>query len=208
MNRKETVTLDDILDEIIIQESAPNYQALTRWCKLYPEHAEELTKFFATWAVQQDQSDFPAIDEERVASRMVSHALNLLHSQLVTAEVKHPAVSDTRLYKLVRSCGLSDDTFLSKCSLDRSLLAKLDRHLIVFTSIPQACIKRLSEVLQCTVDAVINAVRGEPISLASYKAKGKPALRQEDFLDAVATSDLPDSEKQEWKRTAAGETLN
>ncbi len=46
MNRKNTVTLDDILDEIMLQESEPHYQALTRWCKQYPEHTEALTRFF------------------------------------------------------------------------------------------------------------------------------------------------------------------
>ena len=207
MNRNDTVTLDDILDEIMLQEQEPNHQALTRWCKRYPEHTEELARFFATWAVQQVQTEHPAIDEELVASRMVSHALNLLHSQAVAVGVQVQAVSDARLHKMVRARGLSDDTLVSECGLDRSLLAKLDRHLIVFSSIPQACIDRLARVLERTAEAVITAVRGEPIPLASYKSKSKPTLRQEEFLDAVATSDLPDNSKQEWKRIAAGETL-
>lgn len=207
MNRKDTVTLDDILDEIMLQEQEPNHQALKRWCKRYPEHTEELTRFFATWAVQEVQTERPAIDEERVANRMVSHALNLLHSQSA-AGVQVQTVSDTRLHKMIRARGLSDDTLVSECGLDRSLLAKLDRHLIAFTSIPQACIDRLARVLECTAETIITALRGEPIPLGSYKSKGKPTLRQEEFLDAVATSDLPDNSKQEWKRIAAGETSN
>lgn len=206
MNEKETVTIDDILDEIVVQESEPNHEALMRWCERYPQYAEALTQFFATWGIQKEQSEFPIIDEERVASRMVSHALNLLHTQSITAEVQKPVALDTRLYKMIRASGLSDETLVSECGLDRSLLAKLDRHLIVFTSIPQACIERLSRVLQCTADLVNSAVRGEPIPLTNYKSKGKPATRQEEFLAAVATSDLPDSNKQEWKRIAAGET--
>jgi hypothetical protein len=206
MNRKDTVTLDDILDEIMLREQESNHQALKRWCKRYPEHTVELTRFFATWAVQEVPTERPAIDEELVASRMVSHALNLLHSQRAAAEAQVQTASDTRLYKIVRARGVSDITLVSECALDRSLFAKLDRHLIVFTSIPQACIARLARVLECAAETIITAIRGEPIPLNSYKAKGKPTLRQEEFLDAVATSDLPDKSKQEWNRIAAGET--
>ncbi len=203
MNRKDTVILDEILDEIMLQEQEPNHQALVRWCKRYPEHTGELARFFATWAVQQAQNTPPAIDEELVASKMVSHALNLLHSQSSAAGV--PETTETRLLKMVRARGLSDDTLMTECSLDQSLVAKLDRHLIVFGSIPQACIDRLARVLNCAAQTVITALRGEPISVGSYKSKGKPTLRQEEFLEAVATSDLPDDSKQEWTRIAARE---
>lgn len=206
MNRNDAVTLDDILDEIMLQEQEPNHQALTRWCKQYPEHTEELTRFFATWAVQEMQTERPEIDEERVANRMVSHALNLLHSQSAADEAEVKTVGDTRLHKMVRARGLSDDTLVNECGLDRSLLAKLDRHLIVFNGIPRTCIDRLARVLECAAETIITSIRGEPIPLNSYKSKGKPTLRQEEFLDAVATSDLPDNSKEEWKRIAAGET--
>ncbi|HUQ70195.1 MAG TPA: hypothetical protein VM165_11760 [Planctomycetaceae bacterium] len=202
------MTLEDILDEIVLQEAEPNYQALTRWCERYPEHQAALAEFFATWGIQEEQSDVPAIDEDVVASRMVSHALNLLHSQPVSSQAQESAVVDTRLHKMVQASGLSYEAFVTGCGLDRSLLAKLDRHLIVATSIPEVCIQRLSQALKCAREIVVRAISGNPMLLLSHKAKGKPVARQETFLDAVATSDLSDSAKQEWQRIVAGEELH
>lgn len=94
---------------------------------------------------------------------------------------------------------------MSECDLDETLLAKLDRHLIVFESIPRTCIQKLSQALHCEIEEVTRALTGDPIPLATYKAKGKPVVRQELFLDAVATSDLDDNVKKEWERVVSAE---
>lgn len=90
------MTLEDILDDIVLQESEPTHEALLRWCSQYPEHREELASFFATWAVQKEPADRPAIDEERVAGRMVSHALNLLYQHA------HAPAAETGRYWVMR----------------------------------------------------------------------------------------------------------
>jgi hypothetical protein len=205
MNRKETVTLEDILDDLMLQESEPSHEALLRWCNQYPEHRKELASFFATWAVQKEQVEHPAIDEAHVANRMVSHALNLLYRQPASVAAEQTASAESRLHKMIEASGLSEDTLIAKCSLDDTLLAKLDRRLILFASIPRTCIQKLSQALRCAADDVVRALWGDPIPLANYKAKGKPTLKQETFLDAVASSELSDDLKHEWQRVVSTE---
>lgn len=205
MNKKEQMTFDDILDEILLQETEPRYEALLRWYSQYPEYRDELTRFFAIWAETNEESERSIIDEERVASRMVSHAMNLLHHQSAPfAKVR--SATEIRLHKMIQASGCSDQTLMDKCNLDDTLLAKLDRHLIMFESIPQQCIQGIAAILRCAVEDVSRALMGEPIPLSSYKAKGKPVLRQETFLNAVETSELSNSAKDDWRRIVTGET--
>jgi len=205
MNRKDQVTFEDILDEIMLEESEPQYDTLLRWCGLYPEYRDQLTRFFATWAEELEHGECPTIDEDRVATRMVSHALNLLHHQSApSTEVR--AATESRLHKMIRAAGCSEKTLMDQCNLDDTILAKLDRHLIVFESIPQRCIQGIAAALKYAVDDVSRALMGEPIPLSSYKAKRKPELRQESFLEAVSTSELSNPAKAEWRRIVSGET--
>lgn len=205
MNRNNHVTIDDILDDIMLQESEPTHEALLRWCSQYPEHREELASFFAAWAVQKEAADRPAIDEDHVASRMVSHALNLLYQHAHSPGAETQVIAEQRLHKMVKVSGVTEEKLLSECNLDETLLAKLDRHLIVFESIPRICIQKLSQALHRAVEEVSQALMGEPIPLATYKARRKPSLRQEPFLDAVATSDLSDNVKKEWEELILAE---
>lgn len=205
MNRKDDTTFEDIQDEIMLRESEPRYEALVRWCELYPEYRDQLTSFFATWGEQKEHSERPVIDEDRIASRMVSHALNLIHHQTTpTAEMRGTA--ESRLHKMIQASRCSEQTLMEQCKLDDTLLAKLDRHLIVFASIPQQCIQGIAAALEFAVEDVSRALMGDPIPLSSYKAKGRPVLRQESFLDAVTTSELSTPVKEEWRRIVTSET--
>lgn len=204
-NRNEPLTIEDILDAVVLQESEPSYDALNRWCIRFPEHKEALSQFFATWAVQEASDERPVIDQALVGSRMVSHALNLLHQRAAeTANVQAPAAED-RLHKMVRAAELSEDAVMAECQLDESLFAKLDRHLIVFETIPRICFEKLAKAIRCKVQDVMRASQGPPVLLTSYKSKAKPAPKQEGFLDAVSTSDLSDEVKKKWQQAASAE---
>lgn len=205
MNRKEDVALDEILDDIMLQESEPNHEALLRWCNKYPEHREALTRFFATWAVQIERGDVAAVDENRVASKMVSHALNLIYQERAQAPAGEKVSLPSRLYRMIKLSTKSQEQLMAACNLDESLFAKLDRHLIFFESIPRLCLEKLSIAFQCAIEDVSRVLVGDPIPLAQHKAKSKPALRQETFLEAVASSDLSDAEKEAWKQVISGE---
>lgn len=198
MTHTDMNKIDDILDTVAIEEKEPSYEALGRWCEQYPEHREAITQYFATWAIEKEKASQPVVDEARVASRMVSHAMNLLHQQSTVASPAKSVNSDSRLHKLVKSSGRSEEEIISECQLDESIFAKLDRRLIRYASIPGMCLRKLQVAIRCSFEALCIALDAEPVALGSYKAKGKPVLKVETFLDAVGSSDLDEKLKQEW----------
>jgi len=72
------ISIEELLDTILFEESAPTYEALLKWCERYPSYRDELAKFFATWGVQENTSQDVEIDVDRLANLAVSHALNLV----------------------------------------------------------------------------------------------------------------------------------
>lgn len=203
MTNNEAFELEDIQDEIVSTEHEPNHEALIRWSRQYPQHKEALTKFFAIWAVQLAKGKQPEVNEARIGSRMVSHALNLIHNQ--KAE-NNAVLQELRLCKIIRLSGVAEDEVMAKCHLDETLIAKLDRRLIRLASIPATLFQCLAELIRVSVNDITMALAGAPIPLSSYKAKGKPSLKQESFLEAVAASELTDDAKKEWELVVSSDT--
>ena len=75
MNTQQ-VDFDYILDSLMLEESEPSYGALTRWIEQYPQYKEELSEYFAQWAIQSERLDETEIDNERLSNLAVSHALD------------------------------------------------------------------------------------------------------------------------------------
>lgn len=203
MKRKNNVTIEEILDAITLQESEPSHKAMVQWCKDFPEYREEIADFFAAWAVGTEGEDRCVIDENRVANRMLSHALNLLH----TLKVKDTAnqQQQVRLFKLIEQSGETEESLFESCNLDDSIIAKLDRKLINFKSIPRKCIQTLAAKLKVADQIIASAFSGMPVLLTNYKSKTQPVARQEDFIDAVNSSDLSEDKKKEWERIVNSE---
>jgi hypothetical protein len=199
MNEQTRTTFDEVIDEIMLEEPDPSHEALTRWCERYPEHKTALTNYFATWALQEVLPAKPEkIDEARAGQRMVSQALNLLHRHRVAKTGLAEADKAVRLLDAVKSSSLSEEDIAARCRLDESLLVKLDRRLLEFTSIPRMCFERLASALGRGMEQVRAMFEGCPIAAGANKAHGKPAIKTEDFLDAVRSSDLPEQVQAEW----------
>lgn len=205
MTTRHSIPLEDVLDALMLQESEPSYTALMRWCDQYPEHRDELARFFATWAVQKELPEKTTVDETRVGTCMVSHALNILHRQDATRSSDSEAAIVPRLCAAIVASGLTEEEFADQCSLDESIVAKLDRRLIRFASIPCTCLERIGTMLCCGGKVIERMLSGNPVALGAYKARGRPALKVEDFLDAVEASSLSDAAKREWRRIATAE---
>src|SRR2546426_1952159 len=77
----EKLSFDDLLDEMMLEEPKPSYEALVRWCERYPQYRDELAGFFATWAIQSDMPQTVEIDEERLVEKGVNHAMEILRRQ-------------------------------------------------------------------------------------------------------------------------------
>lgn len=203
MKRNNHVTIEEILDAIMQQESNSSHTALVKWCKEYPEFRQEIADFFATWATESEAVDRCEIDKKLVANRMVSYAMNLLHHR--PAESVAPEGEQARLYKLIEASGKTEDALMEECDLDDSLLSKLDRRLIEFATIPRRCIQKVSRALDVGYELVACSFNGTPVPLGAYKSKGKPVSEQESFLIAVAASDLSEEKKNEWVKIVKDE---
>ena len=72
------IDLEDVLNAIMLAEQEPDYKALQRWCKRYPEHRDALARFFATWAIQVDlPMDNPELQRQIEANEGIFEPLLL-----------------------------------------------------------------------------------------------------------------------------------
>lgn len=201
MNNAPQTPFEDVIDQIMLEESAPDHAVLMRWVERYPEHRDALARFFATWAVQEKSAEKVPVDEDLAGSRMVSKALNILYHQArATAGATAGAVTPKpqRLCQVIKSRGLSEAEVAERCDLDDSLLTKLDLGRINFRSIPRKLFRCLAECLGDTIDAIRALLSGDPVPAGANMSRKKPVITTEDFLDAVRSSDLPDEAKTAW----------
>lgn len=198
-----TILLEDILDAMLVEEPEPSYAALARWCERYPEHREDLTQFFATWAVQAELPQDRGVDEERLANLSVSHALNLLHER--DAAAKPAPRSSPRLIAAGRAAGMSEEELADRANLNDIIIRKLDLRRL--TGVPTACVERLADALGVASAQVLEMISGPALLGAGtqYKATRKPVPSTEDFADAIRTSSLPEDNKISWLEVVATE---
>ena len=196
MSTPAPATFEDVIDEIMLEEEKPTHGALVRWAARYPKHADQLSRFFATWAVQESSRENVPVDEARASDRMLSKAIDFLSSQPAVAQPT--ATAPRRLSQEIKARGLTDRAFAEKCDLDESLVDKLDLRRIHFAGIPQALYERLAAALGTSLDGVRAMCMGEPVGAVANKTKGKPSVPTEDFLIAVHSSDLSEALKARW----------
>jgi hypothetical protein len=77
------LTFQEVIDEVMLEESKPSYAALVRWQKRYPEWRDSLAGFFATWSFQNMQPPEAAagIDEAAIVEKTVQYAMDTLEKQ-------------------------------------------------------------------------------------------------------------------------------
>jgi hypothetical protein len=198
--------LEDILDALVLEEAEPSYAALIRWSERYPEHRDALVEFFATWAVQAELPPETAIDEQRLASLAVSHALDIVHRQSETLTVA-PKVSGApaRLIEAARAVGISEARLAARVGLDTTILKKLDLRRL--TRIPRTCFERIATELGTVAERIQEMATGPPLKAIGvrHKAKRRPSLVTEDFADAIRNSSLPNDAKRFWLEAVAAE---
>jgi hypothetical protein len=200
------VPVEDILDALLSEESEPSYEALVRWSERYPEHSEALADFFAAWATQAELPQKMEVDEERLASLAVSHALDILHRRDKIASPRKTGSERPRLIAAARAAGLSEEELAARARLDITIVEKLDLRRIT-TGIPRLCFEWLASVLGTAADRIEEMTTGPPLLAANlrYKARRKPAPTTEDFTDAISNSSLSDETKAFWLEAVAAE---
>lgn len=198
------VTLEDILDALMLEEASPSYEALTRWSDRYPQYTDALAQFFAVWARQLECEEEPVVrDDDPLARRAVSYALDLMHRQDAVRR-KPGGKGGLSLIEAAHSVGLSLEDVADRTDLDDSIIKKLDRRRI-HGPIPPLCLERLASTVDVPVQLLRTMVTGPPMRGARvrHKAKGKPASVTESFADAIRNSSLPEETKHFWLRTVS-----
>jgi hypothetical protein len=200
-----TLKFEDILDELMLENEKPSYELLAQWTAKFPQHADALARFFATWALHPESDEVdPRIDEVSLANRGVSYAMDLLHHQQ-SARHATGAIPTLRLISCAEAAGLTPQRLAHRCELDESIIVKLDRCLL--TNVPRVCIDRIATATGAVTEEIRTFIAGPPRRAAGgrYKAKGKPTAVTERFVDAVNASSLPESIKQFWREAVAAE---
>jgi hypothetical protein len=81
------VTFEEVIDEVMLEETEPTYRALVRWQKLYPKWRDSLAEYFAEWALQktqapEDPTDIDGgTDEDAIVEKTMEYAMDTLARQ-------------------------------------------------------------------------------------------------------------------------------
>ena len=181
--------LEDVLDAYVASDSGP-YASLDDWIRRYPQYEQELTEFAISWSLMESlppSPDTKEVNEGTLVLRGMSVVQNLLHAQsLESGSVPVPPFESLLAEGRLR--GLEPHQLARVARLGDSLLRKLDRRLIRYTSIPTDVIGALAEAIR-TDGASISAYLQQGPALATateHRSEQAPVLGDpENFFDAV-----------------------
>jgi hypothetical protein len=74
----EKYDLQDVLDQLMLAEPQPTYDALLRWIQRYPRFKRDLENFFVAWSESEMRTHLPdtiEIDDEAILERAVKRVL-------------------------------------------------------------------------------------------------------------------------------------
>ena len=181
--------LEDILDAYVAFGDGPS-SPLDEWIQRYPEFEQELVEFAASWSLMKwlpSARGSEEVEEETLVLWGMSVVQNLLHSQS-SSSASDSVLPFESLIAEGRETGFEPRRLALAVGLGDSLLRKLDRRLIIQTTIPQELINRLARVLQCEVATIAAYLRQDPtlVAEAEHRSERAPKLMElENFFDAV-----------------------
>ena len=181
--------LEDVLDAYVASDVDPNGR-LDEWIQRYPEYERELTDFAVSWSLMESLPPAPdseKVDEDTLVLRGMSVVQNLLHVQLSESSSRPVALLESLIAE-GRSHGLEPRQLAQAAELGDSLLRKLDRRLIRYTSIPREAIKGLAGAIKRDAESVTVYLQQSPTfaTATEHRSEQAPALNEpEDFFNAV-----------------------
>ena len=210
-NQIEQVELDDVLDAFLAT-GAPSATALREFIQRYPQFQHELTEFAASWQLSEAlpmSPDVQRVSDEMIVERglrAVDELLSGREFQVAPAGVPVGSVAQPPVRSLLdeaRAQGLRPRQFAAAAGMGESLLAKLDRGLIRFASIPREAMESIAEALHrdlASIQSYLEARTPSVAPMAAFKAEQAPEVGQpEDFASAVETDATMSAEqRQHW----------
>ncbi len=185
----ERESLDDVLNAYAISDPGPGYASLAEWIRRYPHYERELTAFAADWALVTwlpTPASMQHVDEDVLVACGMSIVQHILQQQARPGQEEIPPLKG--IVQEAKSLGLSANQLAERTQMSVSLVRKLDRRLIRYSTIPLQAIETFAHVIQHGSSIVADYLQGTPIlpQGASYHAEQAPTLAEpEDFFEAV-----------------------
>jgi hypothetical protein len=205
--------LDDVLTGYLAA-GAMDSDSLRQWIEHYPEYEQELTDFAMAWMLSESLPVPPGaaqVTDSRLVERGMQAVQQLLTKKQQPESAALLASSSAAeqisgLMAEARARGLRPRQFVQVTGLGDALLAKLDRRLIRFASIPNEVIERIASALQRDLDSVRQYLQQAPsfATTAAYRAEQAPQLAEpEDFFAAAASdSTMSAAQRAHWQSLA------
>ena len=208
MTLSAPLTLDDILDQFLLEHDAPTADALAALLRLHPDHRQSIVAFTTAWCEQRllpaegpvgrlREQDFIekacALFESAVATRDASSSPTEQRAQAA-----FPAASS--LFELAQRAGLSLVDLVPVLDLDIGIVAKLDKRSIRLDTLPARLFTAIARTIGCSIREIQEALAGPPAQvMPSFMiVRSGASPRPESFADAVRASTLPEAAKASW----------
>jgi len=201
-SQREKRDLEDVLNDYVAMEQNPSHGGLKKWIQQYPEYKKELTEFTVNWGLMEHLPQVP-IPKEASQETLVLRAMSIVEDRLHALKEQEKA-SEASITDLLATCkhlGLDVHTMAARCKVSATIMMKLSRRFIDYSSIPQELIECIAIAIRATTQAVMDYLR-RPISaegmLFSAKTSPKLAKKQEDFFDVVRNDQTLGEELQKY----------
>lgn len=220
-DRERAPTLDQVIEGYLLRReeaidgaadeafaARAKSEVLGEFMRRFPQFADELMEYAATASITESS---PAratdADEERLVRSGMETVARVLAARRDQTTAKAGSATHAASFATLRreaeGRGLTLATLAARLDLSVPVVAKLDRRLIRFASIPNELIARLAAALEGTEAAVADYLRGGArfATGAAFLADEAPRMPdQQDFSEAIETDlTMSDEQKRAWR---------
>ena len=206
MTHSSLLPLEEVLDMLLDEYSAPSREAIAAYSCRFPEYRADLLRFAATWAEEENlREPVPLNNAQRntLEARAQSFLQNALYDDRASAAspiaVSGSAASRGQsLVQLAQSAGRKLHDVAREVGMPLPFISELNGRGFKPETIPDRLVRRLASVLGVAPSRVTASWAGPPTIQPSmgFLATSKPISRpQRDFVAAVNESDMSPDEK-------------
>lgn len=201
-NDTQLPMLEEVLNAYVAANSSRSRDILTEWIRRYPQYEYELIEFTVNWSLATwlpAAPDRQEVDEETLVLRGMSVVQDVIHNLKIDQSRADEQSAIGSLQTEGSALGLSLSQLADRVQLSISIVRKLDRRLIHYTSIPLEVTESLAIAIQCSVSRVARYLQHEPTFApgAKYRSEQVPTLAEpESFFDAIRNDRMI---KEEWR---------
>jgi hypothetical protein len=204
-NQLKMEELDLILDAYIIDNEALSKETLKEWIRRYPQYERELMEVTVSLINMQatPPADIAKDEEEILIQRGISVVHNLMREEQAHQGKKPDASYPIKgLVKEANRRNITLDQFAIQVDLTPPFLAKIDRRLIIYSSIPVQLLESIASVLDRDVFSIVKYLQLRPTIPARmrFKARGIPQVSHpvDFFIEIRKDPELKDDLRQQW----------